>query len=174
MIRGCLRMFRNKAAEEGLRIAHQLPEDLHVLADQRLMNQVLINLLSNAVKFTPTGGSITVTAFSHEDDRCSIQVIDSGIGIAEENVSRVLEPFIQVESATSRSHEGLGLGLPLVKRIMHLHGGTIEIASNLGQGTTVTVTLPGWRRCEWENETEDGQDQDGGPAKPDLVRSAGS
>jgi signal transduction histidine kinase len=178
MINGCLRMFRNKAAEEGLRLSHRVSEDLHVSADQRLMNQVVINLLSNAIKFTPTGGAITVTAFSDPNDNCSIQVIDTGIGIAEENINRVLEPFIQVESASARSHEGLGLGLPLVKRIMNLHGGTIEIESTLGKGTTVTVTLPGWRRCEWRDGQEGPDDRGGGEDTggdtngPDLVRTA--
>jgi signal transduction histidine kinase len=172
MIDGCMRMFRNKAAEEGIRLSYEASEDLNIQADQRLMNQVLINLLSNAVKFTASGGAITVTAFSDEDDRCSIRVSDTGIGIAEENIMRVLEPFIQVESATARSHEGLGLGLPLVKRIMNLHGGTIEIESTLGKGTTVTVTLPGWRRHEWSDNESDGESEDRGDKDPRLVRSA--
>ncbi len=171
MIDGCMRMFRNKAAEEGIRLSYEASEDLNIQADQRLMNQVLINLLSNAVKFTASGGAITVTAFSDENDRCSIRVSDTGIGIAEENIMRVLEPFIQVESAAARSHEGLGLGLPLVKRIMNLHGGTIEIESTLGKGTTVTVTLPGWRRHEWSDNESGGNSEDRGDKDPHLVRS---
>ena len=172
MIDGCLRMFRNKAAEEGIRLSYKISEELNVQADQRLMNQVLINLLSNAVKFTASGGAITVTAFSDENDCCSIRVTDTGIGIAEENILRVLEPFIQVESATARSHEGLGLGLPLVKRIMSLHGGEVRIESTLGEGTTVTVTLPGWRRAEWGDQIDPGAGNDTGEGSGEAATGA--
>jgi signal transduction histidine kinase len=175
MVHGCLRMFRNKAAVEGVRFSHKISEDITVLADQRLMNQVVINLLSNAVKFTSTGGAITVETHCDENDCCSIKVIDTGIGIAEENIAKVLEPFMQVESATVRTQEGLGLGLPLVKRIIDLHGGDVGIVSTLGKGTTVTVSLPGWRRAEWDDDQGSDQKKEKAAkdrAEKNLVRSA--
>ena len=161
MVHGCLRMFHNKTAVEGVRISHKISEDINVLADHRLMNQVVINLLSNAIKFTGTGGAITVESFCDESDCCSIKVSDTGIGIAEENIAKIFEPFMQVESAKIRTQDGLGLGLPLVKRIMDLHGGEVNIESTLGKGTTVTVTLPGWRRAEWDDDKDDRQREEG-------------
>lgn len=169
----CLRMFRNKAAEHGVRLSCQVSEDINVYADQRLMSQAVINLLSNAVKFTSTGGAVTLQASRNAGGRCLIRVTDTGIGIAQENLSKVLEPFMQVESSTSRTYEGLGLGLPLVKRIMDLHGGTIEIDSTLGKGTTVTVALPNWRCVEPDDDRAAGgmkEEEDEGSEK--LVQSA--
>ena len=147
-------MFRNKAAVEGVRISHKISEDINVVGDERLMKQVVINLLSNAMKFTGTGGAITVESSCDENDCCSIRISDTGIGIAEENVAKIFEPFMQVESASIRTQEGLGLGLPLVKRIMDMHGGDVIVESTLGKGTTVTVTIPGWRRTEWDGAAE--------------------
>ncbi len=161
MVHGCLRMIRNKTALEGIRISYKISEDINVFADQRLMNQVVINLLSNAIKFTSTGGAITVETSCDENDCCSVTVSDTGIGIAHENLAKIFEPFMQVESAKVRTQDGLGLGLPLVKRIMDLHGGKVNIESTLGKGTTVTVTMPGWRRAEWNESLGKAEETDG-------------
>ena len=139
----CLRMFRDRAAEKRVKLTVDLPADAPRLrADRQLVSQVVINLLSNAVKFTQSGGEVTVSLTRDGDAGCSIRIADSGFGIAPEDLPRVVEPFVQVESAFSREHEGTGLGLPYVKKIMELHGGILEIESELGQGTTVTAHFP--------------------------------
>ena len=120
-----------------------LPDDVPPLCgDERKTKQVLLNLVTNSVKFTPSGGSITVSARWEAGLGLAITVADTGIGIAEGDLDRVLKPFEQVDSSFSRQHQGTGLGLPLVKAIMELHGGRIELHSELGVGTEVTVTFP--------------------------------
>jgi signal transduction histidine kinase len=110
--------------------------------DERKTKQVLLNLITNAVKFTPPGGRITVSVgFDHEDG-LFVTVADTGIGIAEHDLDRVLMPFEQVDSSLSRQHQGTGLGLPLVKAIMEMHGGRLRLKSELGVGTSVTVIFP--------------------------------
>jgi signal transduction histidine kinase len=103
---------------------------------------VLLNLITNSVKFTPAGGSITVSASYEAEKGITITVADTGIGIAAADLERVTKPFEQVDSSFSRQHEGTGLGLPLVKAIMELHGGSLELKSELGVGTQVTVIFP--------------------------------
>jgi signal transduction histidine kinase len=127
----------------GLSISHDLPEDLPPLSgDERKTKQVLLNLITNAVKFTPFGGSITVSANFDPEDGLAITVADTGIGIPEADLDRVLKPFEQVDSSLSRQHQGTGLGLPLVKAIMEMHGGRLLLRSTLGAGTKVTVVFP--------------------------------
>src|SRR5690606_34827916 len=131
------------AREKKLRLVTDLPPNLpHLWADKRLVKQMLLNLVSNSIKFTPEGGTITIAAYRVADGRLVLSVSDTGIGIAPKNFAKVLSPFGQVESAMNRSHEGTGLGLPLVKGMIERHGGTLELASELGQGTTVTPYFP--------------------------------
>ncbi|MHA1537891.1 MAG: PAS-domain containing protein [Alphaproteobacteria bacterium] len=111
-------------------------------ADERRLKQILINLLSNAVKFTPAGGKVTVSARADAALGFIIEVRDTGIGIAPEDIPKALEPFAQIDSTLSRRYEGTGLGLPLTKSLIELHGGTISIESALGEGTLITVTFP--------------------------------
>jgi len=140
---GIMRMFRNKAAEDGVRLSWSQTGNVTLLGDQRLVSQAVINLLSNAIKFTGQGGAVTLTTGLDSDSGAfSISVTDTGIGINEEDIPKVIEPFVQVEGSTSRQHDGLGLGLPLVKRIIELHGGRLEIRSVVGQGTEVTLHFP--------------------------------
>ena len=139
----CLRMFRDRAAEKQVKLTVDLPADMPRLrADRQLVSQIVINLLSNAVKFTQNGGEVTLSLAHDGDAGCAIRIADTGFGIAPEDLPRVVEPFVQVESAFSREYQGTGLGLPYVKKIMELHGGTLEIESALGQGTTVTAHFP--------------------------------
>ena len=119
-------------------IAPALPA---VRVDLTRIRQVLLNLLSNAIKFTPAGGTVTVTAKTWEG-AVEIAVRDTGIGMAEADIPKALEPFGQISNAMTRAHEGTGLGLPLSKSLVELHGGQFSIASTPGHGTTVTVTLP--------------------------------
>ena len=107
--------------------------------DERLVKQILLNLLSNAVKFTPRAGEVTVTATIEPDGGCALAVVDTGIGIAEENIAKVLQPFGQVDASYARAHGGTGLGLSIVRALVELHGGQFVLDSTLGQGTTATV-----------------------------------
>src|SRR5262249_30218133 len=112
-----------------------------VRMDKRRMRQVLLNLLSNALKFTPAGGNIRVCG-SLVANGVALSVTDTGIGMRMEDVPIALSNFGQIDNSLARKYEGSGLGLPLVKQLVELHGGTIEISSALGSGTTVTATLP--------------------------------
>lgn len=105
------------------------------------MKQVLINLLSNAVKFTQAGGRVIVAADADESGVRFI-VRDTGIGMRPEDIPKALSPFGQIDSALARQYAGTGLGLPLAKELVELHGGHLRIDSELGRGTTVTITLP--------------------------------
>ncbi|MBV9993377.1 MAG: HAMP domain-containing histidine kinase [Alphaproteobacteria bacterium] len=112
--------------------------------DGRKFRQILVNLLSNAFKFTPEGGRVVLEA-RYEKDGLALLVSDTGIGIARKDLAHVLTPFGQVESAFARRHHGTGLGLPLAKSLVDLHGGTLAIESVLNEGTTVTIRLPAAR-----------------------------
>ncbi len=138
-----MRMFRENAAVDGIRLAFDVPEDEVILrVDPRQFRQVVINLLSNAVKFTQRGGSVYVALEMVRDGSCRMTVEDTGIGIAEEDIPKVTDPFVQVESSLSRENGGIGLGLPLVKKIVELHGASLHISSKLGVGTRVTISVP--------------------------------
>ena len=142
----CCRLVGDRADQAGHRMSVDIPEDLPALyADQRALKQILLNLLSNAVKFTPDGGEVTVTAGVAGDGCAELSVTDTGIGIAEENIETVLSNFGQVDTSLSREYEGTGLGLPLVKWLAKLHGGTLRIESKVDAGTTVTVSFPAER-----------------------------
>ena len=140
-----LRFVARQAEAGGLVLDSSCESGLPLVrADQRRLKQTLINLLANAVKFTPPKGRITVRAYRCETG-IAIAVADTGIGIAAADIPRALERFGQVDSTLARKYEGAGLGLPLAKQFMELHGGTLSLESTLNAGTTVTVTLPAWR-----------------------------
>ncbi len=146
LLEQCCRLLREHAAENGLRLSLQSDDVRPILrADPRMLKQVAINLLGNAIKFTQSGGSVNISVSAKSGEGCTIRFTDTGIGIAEENLQKVLEPFVQVESTFARKYGGTGLGLPLVKRIIELHEGEVSVASTLGSGTTVTIDLPASR-----------------------------
>jgi signal transduction histidine kinase len=117
---------------------------LRLRADPTRLRQILLNLLSNAVKFSGGGEGVALTG--EEDERgLVLKVIDHGIGMTAEEAVRAMEPFQQIDNSFSRRYQGTGLGLPLTKSLVDLHGGLMEIESAPGQGTTVTVILPKWR-----------------------------
>lgn len=117
-------------------------------ADQRKLRQILLNLVSNSVKFTPRGGTITLAARRGAHGGLELSVCDTGIGIGAEDLPRALTPFGQVDSNLSRRYVGTGLGLPLTKSLVECHGGTMEISSTVGTGTTVTIRFPAERNLE--------------------------
>jgi signal transduction histidine kinase len=116
-----------------------------LLADRRSLIQVVLNLLSNAIKFTPAGGSVTVSAEVLGGGRFVLAVADSGVGIRADELASVMVPFRQLRGSPTHGAAGAGLGLPLAKSIVELHGGNIDITSRVGAGTTVTVHLPASR-----------------------------
>jgi len=140
------RFFRKRAQDAGLTLEISGPdEDIELWADETKLKQVLLNLVSNAIKFTPAGGDVSVRTDARPDGGLALTVADSGIGIAEDDLERIFQPFVQVDSSLARRHTGTGLGLPLARSFVELHGGTVEIASKPGSGTRVIVLLPAVR-----------------------------
>ncbi|MBK20337.1 MAG: hypothetical protein CMM52_16015 [Rhodospirillaceae bacterium] len=145
----CLRVVAPRAEENGLELQSTIVETLpRFRGDERKIKQILINLLSNAVKFTERGGSISVDASYNKSDSIELIVRDTGIGMAQEDLAQALIPFGQVDSTLSRRHEGTGLGLPLTKSLVELHGGTLSVDSTVGQGTSVSIRFPAWRAVD--------------------------
>ncbi|HLI10851.1 MAG TPA: ATP-binding protein [Alphaproteobacteria bacterium] len=139
-IDSCLGIVRDRAEKAKVTITREAPETLPPLwADERMLKQILLNILSNAVKFTPAGGQITVTAALDDEGALLLTVVDTGIGIAEPDLVRAMTPFVQVENTLNRRFPGTGLGLPLTKSLVELHGGAFSLKSELGVGTTVCV-----------------------------------
>jgi signal transduction histidine kinase len=144
-IAGALTMVALRAEEVGIALRCAIAPELPLVrGDPRRLRQIMLNLLSNAVKFTPKGGRITVSADRHGAE-LAIAVADTGIGMAPEHIGIALARFGQVDNRLARRYEGTGLGLPLVKRLVELHGGKLAINSALGRGTTVTILLPAGR-----------------------------
>ena len=138
-----LRLVEPQAALKTVELLREHPEAIAVVADRRALKQVMVNLLANAVKFTPPGGRVTLTLAETGKGEIVLSVSDTGIGIRPEDMERVLESFGQGRHDISPTDEhGTGLGLAIAKRLVEAHGGTIALASKLGDGTTVTVTLP--------------------------------
>jgi signal transduction histidine kinase len=143
LIGSSLNMMREQCARAELSLTAQLPEaPLRLWADAAKLRQVLLNLLSNAIKFTEPGGAVAVSAEAAADGSVTMRVVDNGIGMSTEEIPVAFAPFGQVDSRLARRYEGTGLGLPLSKALVQLHGGTITIDSTPGKGTTVIVTLP--------------------------------
>jgi len=147
-----LAFIKQQALQKRIQLEIKLQPNLpDLLVDERRIRQVLINLLNNAVKFTPAGGQITldvtqttepVSADGLSPAFLRIAVTDTGIGISAENIPKLFQPFVQVDSALNRQYEGTGLGLALVKQITELHGGRIGLTSELGVGSCFTIELP--------------------------------
>ncbi|MBR9973495.1 PAS domain S-box protein [Magnetospirillum sp. J10] len=156
LIKASLRMMEKRASTNGVILLTDLPDHLAFLrADERRIRQILLNLLSNAVKFTEEGGTVRVTA-RVEPQGMVIHVADSGIGMSSEDLSRVMEPFVQADTRLSRKYEGTGLGLPLTKALVLAHGGSLTLDSIPDQGTTVTVVFPP-ERVMGERSPENGE-----------------
>ncbi|WP_207456772.1 HAMP domain-containing sensor histidine kinase [Azospirillum sp. SYSU D00513] len=142
----CTGLLAPRADQSGVRIAWSVaPAARIVRADEKRLRQILLNLVSNAVKYTPAGGGVTVTADLDPATGLRILVEDDGIGIEADDLSRVLEPFGRTQRGRARSVEGIGLGLPLTKRLVELHGGRLLLESAPDRGTRVTAVLPAGR-----------------------------
>lgn len=144
-ISACIRLMAGRAQQGEVSVRSTLGSDGVVLwADERKIKQVLINLLTNAIKFTKPGGRVKIHV-GDARDMLDLRVTDTGIGMAKEDLPVALAAFGQIDSSLARKHEGTGLGLPLCKALVELHGGTLVIESEVGIGTTVIVKLPASR-----------------------------
>ncbi|EME71779.1 Signal transduction histidine kinase [Paramagnetospirillum caucaseum] len=142
VVGAAVRIVESRADAGGLFLGTRVAEDVPTLwADRRRLLQILVNLLSNAVKFTPEGGSVEVSV-EMMGDEVGFTVADTGIGMSDDEVVVAMLPFRQVDGSLSRRYDGTGLGLPLVRAFVELHGGHLDIASTKGAGTKVTVRLP--------------------------------
>jgi cell cycle sensor histidine kinase DivJ len=142
LVEGAIEMMSHQIASRHLRLERRIEPGLpDLLADRRACRQILLNLLSNAAKFTEAGGTVTISAREGQGG-IVIEVADTGIGISADDLPRLGTPFVQADADINRRYEGTGLGLSVVKGLVHLHGGTLAIASRPGEGTTVSVTLP--------------------------------
>ncbi|CAO3401637.1 response regulator [Azospirillum palustre] len=138
-----VRLLTPRAARAGIALSARVaPAARHLRGDERRIRQILLNLLSNAVKYTPSGGSVSLTADPAPDGGLLLEVRDNGVGIPEQDLDRVLLAYARVATPENRQTEGAGLGLPLTRRLVELHGGTLTLASRVGQGTTVTIHFP--------------------------------
>ena len=157
----CLRICRNDADSRRVRLefAHLAP-DIELLGDERLFLQILMNLVSNGVKFTPAEGSVSIRCEIERTGCVVVEVADTGIGIAPEDLERVLRPFEQVSGTYSRNTGGTGLGLPIVKRFVELHNGSLSLKSELEKGTVVRVTFPAERHAPPNCEAAAGTQSD--------------
>ena len=146
LIEECLKLMRDRARTSGLYLGKHIAAGLpHLFVDRLRLKQILLNLLSNAIKFTPAGGSVRIEARTDAEGRMLFSVTDSGIGIAKENIPLALEPFRQIASPFARNAEGTGLGLTLVKSLMEMHDGRLEIESALQRGTVARLIFPAER-----------------------------
>lgn len=141
-----LRLVATRAEQNSVRLTASIPADLPPLhVDIRRAKQILLNLVANAVKFTPAGGQVTLSARLESGGGLTFQVSDTGIGMRPEDMAVALAPFGQVDSGLDRRFEGVGLGLPLAKSLVELHGGSLSLDSAPGLGTTATIRFP--RSC---------------------------
>jgi signal transduction histidine kinase len=137
-----LRLVREQARRRGITVHYESDGKVpSVWADRLRLRQVLINLLSNAKKFTLEGGQMGLTVKAGPDGTVAFTVWDTGQGIPEEDRARIFEPFVQLSSGLARRHEGSGLGLALVRRLVDLHQGRLELESEVGKGSRFTVVL---------------------------------
>lgn len=146
IIEDCARMLRRLHLDKLERINSEQNSNLIWLkGDKRLFKQIILNLLSNANKFTPDDGEISVSSELDGENRLVVKISDTGRGITPDNLSKVLEPFGQVKVESYITHEGTGLGLPISKKLMELHGGTLKLESEINVGTTITLIFPAER-----------------------------
>ena len=141
IIAGCCDLLALKARDAGVDLKTRIADLPEVVVDRRALNQIMINLISNAIKFTPRGGKVTVSAVC-DGPTFRITVEDTGVGIGEDDLPRVGEAFFQARANYDRKHDGSGLGLSIVKGLVGLHDGDVDIRSRVNEGTRITVRLP--------------------------------
>jgi len=146
LVEQSMRFVRDRAARERIAMETRLDSKLpRLLGDNRRLRQLLLNLLTNSVKFTPGGGTIVISAGLCEGSGIAITITDTGIGMSPEELLIAMEPFGQIQRRRRGRIEGTGLGLPIARRIAEMHGGTLELESTPGKGTTARLLLPATR-----------------------------
>ncbi len=154
VVASCLTLVGERAENAAITLDTDMSANLQWLrADECKLKQILLNLLSNAVKFTPDNGNVTVRCEIEPNGAFTLCVADTGIGIAAQDIDKVLEKFGQVDSTLQRQYDGTGLGLPLVKSMVELHDGSFALESELGAGTRAIVRLPPERVIASDNVT---------------------
>jgi len=142
----CLKFVVERANQEEVTIERSFDDDMpHLKADMRACKQMVLNLMTNAIKFTEPGGRVTIATRCAPDGNVEIVVSDTGIGMERAEIEIAMQPFRQIDSGLARRQEGTGLGLPLVKALAELHGGSLRIESEPGKGTTATIRFPAER-----------------------------
>ncbi len=141
LIAQALQIVNVRAEDAKLKLIYDAVELPQIKADSRAIKQILLNLLTNAIKFTPEGGVVKLIAEAHPS-QLVLRVADSGIGISQDDIKRLAQPFQQVGDSSAQKSEGTGLGLSLSKSLVELHGGRFTVESMLGKGTRVSFTLP--------------------------------
>jgi two-component system cell cycle sensor histidine kinase PleC len=139
------RPLRRVAEEKSIAVVRGMTVDRPLRVDPARMAQVFNNILSNAIKFTSENGSVEIDAEVTGTGGLLVLVSDNGIGITAEELARVLQPFSQAEDHLTRQNSGLGLGLPIARALTRMHGGDLAVASEIGKGTTVRISLPAER-----------------------------
>lgn len=146
LLHSVMTLVKGQAKKNDVSLKLEFPDTLPALrADGRKIKQMLVNVLSNAVKFTQAGGGVTLEIECPPEAGCVVRISDTGIGMAQDDIPRALMPFSRIDNLISRGVEGTGLGLPLARRLAELHGGSLDVQSTLGVGTTVTIELPAER-----------------------------
>lgn len=168
VIQAAIDAVRPQVEAKSIRLVTDFDPDVsHVWGDSTRLQQIVWNLLTNAVKFTPESGEVTIQLQAEDAKTVKISVKDTGIGIEPEFLPHVFDRFRQADSTTTRSHNGLGLGLAIVRHLVELHGGSIEATSSgVGQGATFTVRLPVLQA----NELRDKLRGTGTPISADVMR----
>jgi signal transduction histidine kinase/CheY-like chemotaxis protein len=144
LCRSSLAFIREQAMRKSIHLIYEEKNaEFNIHADLRRLKQALVNLLTNAVKFTPEGGQVTLEVHADaEEDLVQLSVIDTGMGISEQDLKQLFQPFVQVDNSLNRQFEGTGLGLVLVERLTDLHGGSVHVESEPGKGSRFTLNLP--------------------------------
>jgi PAS domain S-box-containing protein len=142
VVRSAVESMRLQAESAGLTLTCSVPDDASCVFDARRLRQIVLNLVANAIKYTRPGGRVDVALEGDTDQAWAFTVADNGIGISAEDLPRVMEPFTQLANERNRAGGGTGLGLPLSRKLAELHGGSLQIESEPGRGTRVTVRLP--------------------------------
>jgi signal transduction histidine kinase len=142
-LEGSLAICNTLGEKFGVRLSCDLPaENVRLVAVERMVRQIMINLVSNAIKFTPAGGFVEVGGTGLACGGYAVTVRDCGIGMSKDDIVKALTPFGQVENKMTATHNGTGLGLPLAKAMLELHGGELEIESEPGRGTMIVLKFP--------------------------------
>jgi signal transduction histidine kinase len=143
VLRALEELYGSAASEKGVSAEFVIDESIpQLMADEKLLDELFGNLISNAIKYTPSGGKVRVSLSRDQEHRVRFEVSDTGIGIPEEDLSRLFTEFFRAENAKAQAEEGTGLGLVIVKEILDFVGGSISVKSKAGEGTTFTCLLP--------------------------------